>query len=193
MSVTMIGAWNGVHVLHRLHRAGRTDADDDAIRLHQILDREPLAQEFRVADHVEFHLRFAVALDRLGHLVAGADRHGAFVHDNLVAGHGCRDLPGHGLDKAQIDRAVRLRRRGHGDEDHVGILDAVLGGGGKAEAAGGDVVLHQFGEARLVNGQAAGLKEFDLLRVAIDADDVMADLGETGTGDETHVASADDG
>ena len=53
-------------------------------------------------------------------------------------------------------------------------------------------LLHEFLQARFVNRDAAGLKQFDLGRVVVHADDVMADLGETGTGDQADVAGADD-
>ena len=56
-----------------------------------------------------------------------------------------------------------------------------------------DVFLHQFFESRLVNGDAAGLEQFDLGRVIVHADDVMADFGETSAGDQADVARADDG
>ena len=63
----------------------------------------------------------------------------------------------------------------------------------KVKPAGGDVFLHQFLQARLVNGDAAGLEQFDLGRVVIHADDLVADFGEAGAGDQADVAGADDG
>ncbi len=36
--------------------------------------------------------------------------------------------------------------------------------------------LHQFLQARLVNGHAAGLEQFDFLGVLINANDLMASL-----------------
>ena len=56
-----------------------------------------------------------------------------------------------------------------------------------------DVFLHEFFESRLVNGDAAGLEQFDLGRVIVHAGDVVADLGETSARDQTNVAGADDG
>ncbi len=49
----------------------------------------------------------------------------------------------------------------------------------------------RFFQAGFVNRNAAGLKQLDLRRVVIHANDLMADLGETGAGDQTDVARAD--
>ena len=182
-----------IDFLHRGDGTGGAGADDNPIGLHQIFDGETFAEEFGVAHHVELHLGLAVALDGFGHLVAGAHGHGALVHDDLVARHGGGDVAGHDLDETQIDGAVGLRRGGHGDEDDVGVLDAFAGAGGETEAPGGDVALDHFFEARLVDGDAAGLEHLHLVGVVIDADDVVADLGKAGAGDEADVAGANDG
>jgi hypothetical protein len=42
-----------------------------------------------------------------------------------------------------------------------------------------------------VNGHAAFVQDGDLARVDVEAQDVVADLGEAGPGHETHVAGAD--
>ena len=41
-------------------------------------------------------------------------------------------------------------------------------------------------------GMPPALQHFDLGRVVVHADDVMADFGKTGSGDQTDVAGADD-
>ncbi len=73
-----------VNLLHGRDRPLRADADDHAVGLHQIADGKTFAEKFRIADDIKFHLRLAITLDGLGHLFAGLDRHGAFVHDDLV-------------------------------------------------------------------------------------------------------------
>ena len=73
-----------VNLLHRRDGPLRTDADDNAVGLHQIADGETFAQEFGIAHHIKVHLRRAIAFDGFGDLFAGLDRHGAFVHDDFV-------------------------------------------------------------------------------------------------------------
>ena len=58
------------------------------------------------------------------------------------------------------------------------MIDAVLDGVGEAEALGGDVAMHEVFEAGLVDGDFAGLEGIDFALVVIDANNVMADLGE---------------
>ena len=178
--------------LHRRHRTRRRDADDDAVRPHEILDRKTFAQEFRIADHVEFHLRLAVAFDRFRHLGAGLDRHSAFIHNDLVTRHRPGNVAGDAFDETQIDRPIRQRRCRHRNEDHVGFVNALLCAGGKAEPALVHVFLHQLRQSRLVNRDAARLECFYLFGVAIDAHDLMAAFGKTSAGDQSHITRPDD-
>ena len=60
------------------------------------------------------------------------------------------------------------------------------------EAVGGDGGLHEVGEAGFVDGGFARLHEFDFFFVDVDADDVVAGVGEANAGDEADVAGADD-
>jgi hypothetical protein len=182
-----------VNFLHRRHGPLRADADDHPVGLHQIADGKTFAQKFGIADHVKFHLGRAIAFDGFGDLFAGLDRHGAFVHDNFISRHGGGNVARDFFDEAQIHRTVRLRRRGHGDENHVGFLDALGGAAGERQPSGGDIFLHEFFESRLINRDAAGLEQFDLGRVVVHAHDLMPDFGEAGAGDQADVTRADEG
>ena len=102
------------------------------------------------------------------------------------------DLAGDALDVGEIDAAIGLRRRGHGDEDDLRMIDAVLDGIGEAQALGGDVAVHEVFEAGLVDRDLAGLQRIDFALVVIDADDVVADFGEAGAGDEADITGAND-
>lgn len=133
------------------------DADDDAIGLHEVFDGEAFAKEFWIADDVELDFRFAIAGDGFGDFLAGLYRDGAFINDYFVTFHRAGDVAGDALDEGEVDGAVGLGRGGDGDEDNVGIADAIIGGGGEGEAAFGDVGLDHFFETRLVDGNAAGL------------------------------------
>jgi len=52
--------------------------------------------------------------------------------------------------------------------------------GGELEAAGGAVAGHHLLEARLVDRDAPAVEEGNLGLVDVDAEDVVADLGEAG-------------
>ncbi len=182
----------GEDFLHRRHWPLGAHADDDAVRFHQVFDSKAFAQKLRVADHIEIHARFAVTLDGLGHLIAGLHRHGAFVHHDLVAGQDGGDFAGDLFDKAQIHRTVGQRRGGHGDEDDVRFFDALGRAGGKAQAACRHVFLHQLFKTRLVNRNASLPQGFHFCRIAINADDLMADLGKASACNQTDVAGADE-
>ena len=73
-----------IELAHHLARAPVVGADDDAVGPLEVVDGGALAQEFRVGDDVELRLRLGFADDALD-LVAGADRHRRFRHDDGVA------------------------------------------------------------------------------------------------------------
>ena len=52
--------------------------------------------------------------------------------------------------------------------------------------------MHDFFETRLVDRHFARLQRLDFARIVIDADDVVADVGKAGAGDETDITGADD-
>ena len=168
------------------------DTNHDPVRLHQILDGESLAQKLRVADDVEMHPGLAVAFDRFRHLVAGFDRHGAFIHHNFVAGHGAGDFPRDLLDETQIHRPVRQRRSRDGDQDDLRFFNAFGGAGGEAQAARGNVLFHHFFQARLVNGKAAPLQHPHFCGVTIDAHHLVTDLSKASTRHQANIAGPDD-
>ena len=136
--------YSGSPVSHRRHGPLRADADDNAVRFHQILDGKTFAEKFRITDHVEFDARLAVALDRFGHLFTRPHGHGAFVHNDPIGRHGAGDFAGDLFDETQVDGPVRQRRGGHGDENDVGLFHALGGAGREVEPAGRHVPLHQI-------------------------------------------------
>ena len=64
--------------------------------------------------------------------------------------------------------------------------------GAEAQPLAGDVALHDLGQPRLVDRQAAALEQGDLGGVDVEAIDVVAEIGEAGGGDEADVAGTDD-
>jgi len=85
-----------------------------------------------------------------------------------------------------------LLRSGNGDEDNLRVIHADLNAAGKTQPARGDIAVNYFFKSRFINWHLAGLQLFDLLRVVIDANDVVPNIGETGAGHEADVTGADD-
>ena len=61
----------------------------------------------------------------------------------------------------------------------------------KLQAAGGHIPAHHRFEARFVDRHAAAVEDRDLARIDIEAQHVVADLRETGAGDEADVTGPD--
>ncbi len=93
----------------------------------------------------------------------------------------------------QIGRAVFVRRRADGDELQRAVRNARLDVGREAQPAGTLVLANHRLESRLEDRHAARVELRDLGGIEIEAQHVVADFGQTGAGDETHIAGADDG
>jgi hypothetical protein len=128
------------------------------------------------------------------HVVGGAGHHGALHHHHmegrLVAQHAA-DLARHLAHVAEID-ALAVEGRADGDEGDLGVehRGPQVGGGAQALA---DVALEQILQAVLVDRRLAAVDAVDLALVDVDAQAVVADLGEAGAGDDADIAGADDG
>ena len=66
--------------------------------------------------------------------------------------------------------------------DHVGR---------KMQAAGGNVTSDHFIQARLVNRNATRIQQVDLFLVDVQAEYLIADVCEAGTGNQSHVSCSD--
>ena len=84
-------------------------------------------------------------------------------------------------------------RRADGDEHRVGVAHRVGEIGREGEAAGRDVVGHQLVEAGLVDRDLALAQARDLAGILVDADHVVAELGEAGAGHQADIARPDHG
>ena len=73
----------------------------------------------------------------------------------------------------------------------VPCATAAVGVGREVQAARGDVALDHRLEPGLVDRNAAGVQHVDLARVDVEAQHVVADLGEAGAGDQADVAGPD--
>jgi len=177
-----------------LRGAGIVGADDDPVRLHEVVDRRAFLQEFRVRNNVEVDRhapRGQPFGNRLPHLVRSPDRHRRLVYDDPVLGHVRRDGARDGEHVLQVGRTVLVRRRADRDELEQAMLDAALDIGRKLQAAGLHVALDVVVEPRLVDRHFAVVQALDLVLVDVHAHDVVARLRHAGAGDQADVARAE--
>ena len=83
------------------------------------------------------------------------------------------------------------RRRADRDEHRVGLADRTGNASRKLEPPLPHVRLHQRLQSRLIDRQIAAGKRRDLVRILVDADHGMTEIGEAGSGDEPDIAGAD--
>ncbi len=167
-------------------------AKHDAVRVHAVIDGGPLTQKLGVGDNPEGDAGIGHVLAHdVGDPIAGANRHSGLVDDDDRLVDALGDVGRGGLDVGQIRLPAAARGRADGDEDELYILHRLVIRGGKIQPAGLVVAPHNLLQARLVDGQDALLQIIGLLLVAVQADDAVAQVGQTGTGDQAHVAHAD--
>ena len=173
-----------------LARARVVAADHDAVGMLEILDRRAFAQEFGVGHDLHVGLGAQLPHDALD-LVAGADRNGRFGdHDRGRRQQG-RDLAHRLVNEAQIGVAVAAARRGADRDEHgIGPTDAVVRDR-KLEPAAADVAFNKLAQPGLEDRNLAAGERRDLGGILVDADHVVAEIGETGAGNKPHIAGAD--
>jgi hypothetical protein len=93
----------------------------------------------------------------------------------------------------EVGRAVFVRRSADGDELEQAVVDAFLRGGRELQAFGFDVGLDQRIEPGLMDRDDPVLEAFDLLRIDIHAEDVIARIGQARARHEAHVAGPEYG
>ena|SRR5437016_7448374 len=124
----------------------------------------------------------------VAHELAGPDGHRGLVGDDRVPFHGLADAFGDRLDGPEIRLTVRFGRRADRDEDYVGPPDADREIRPESQAAVGDVARHHLLEPRLIDGHTARAEDGNLLNVLVDADHVVAEVGEDRPRDKPDVS-----
>ena len=104
-----------------------------------------------------------------------------------------RDLAGRRLDVRQVGAAVVALRRRHAEEGDVAVLDGVGRADDEAEASRSQALVDQPVEAVLDDRDLPGRQAGDLVGVDVGADDLVAEVGEAGSGGQPDVARPDDG
>ncbi len=90
----------------------------------------------------------------------------------------------------EIGRTVLARRGADGDEDNLGLTNATGERGGEGQPLLALVPADQFLEPGLVDRDLAALQQAHLDRVLVDADDVVAVLGQAGPGHQSDIPAA---
>ena len=162
-------------------------ADDDAVRIEEVLDGGALAQELRIGDVGDAGDAHGV---EVGHdPLAGAHRHGA-LHDQEALTSARCDLPHGVLHARKVGVAGGRRWRVHGDEEEVAALEQDVVGRREREPVG--VVADELLQTGLVDRDLTPFQPADLLLVEVHAHDVVAQVGETDGRDEADIAGTDD-
>jgi hypothetical protein len=152
----------------------------DAVRLHEVLDRRPLPKELGAGDIGEVRLVAANG-------PAGPHRDRALHHQRLALGF--PDLLDGALHRREIGVSRHGGRRLHADEDQASILKQLPHVLGEGEALG--VLGDQLGQPRFVDRHLAAPERLNLLRHDLPDHDAVAELGEAGSGDEPDPAGSD--
>ena len=166
-------------------------ADHDAIGMLEIVNGRSLPQKFRVRHHHDIGVRPLLVDDALD-FIAGTDRYGRLGNDDCKSVERGGDLAGRIVNVGKIRIPIAApRRRADGDEHRIGRTDGLLKRGGKRQPCFFDIGVHEIVQARLKNRNFATLERRDLRRILVDTNHVMAEIGQTGSGDETHITRAD--
>jgi hypothetical protein len=177
-----------VAVVHDEHRVGilRGDplggvllvaADDDPVRVQEVVHRGALAQELRVAHH-----RDIPAVQQLQRGLRCADGHRRLVDDHATRREQVPDLGRHGSHGGQVGGTALAHRRGHAEEHHLDRLAVaarhrVPRAHHELQSPRGLVLGDELGQPRLKDVDDAAAQPLDLHLVDIRADDAMAERG----------------
>src|SRR5262249_36589722 len=132
-----------------------------------------------------------LATDDVADFRGSADGHRALVDNDLVAVHGTRDLLRHVRHVAKVGRAVLTLWRSHRDEDDLGGPHSLRELGCEREALPLHIALHEFFQARLVDGHPSATERPHLGLDLVHTNDVIAGFGQAGADDQSNVTSSD--
>jgi hypothetical protein len=176
---------------HHVLCAWIVGADDDAVRVFEVLDGGAFAQELGVRDHGEIGVG-ARFLDDALHLIAGADRHGGLGDDDGEAGQGRSNLARGRVHVREVCMTIAAaRRRADRDEYRVRLDHRVLEVRGEGQPAFARVGRDHVVEARLINRNLVAAQRRDLGGIAIDAGDVMTKVCKARARDQPDVTRPD--
>ena len=164
----------------------RERADDDAVRVHEVLDRAALGEELGIGDVA--HVREPARVESRPNLLAGPDRHRALHHEDRPLLER-RERVDHAPDGGQVGVA-RVGRRCADADEHDGRRDDLLELGAERQPLA--VALEQLVETGLVQRQAPGLQGLDPLGHDVADDHLVPELGQARPRDEADPAGPKD-
>ena len=184
-----------VERLEQFRRSGIAGADENPVRLHEVVDRRPLLEKLRVGDHVELCGDVAFVQYRLNlrlHPVSGAHGHGRLDHHDAVLAQMRADGPCSRQNMLQVRRAVFVRGRTHRDELKQPVVDALADVRGEAQPAPLACAIDEGLEPGFVDRQLAPFQAGNPVCVNIHAHHVIAGLRQARAGHQAHVSGAED-
>ena len=190
----MVALERGVQRTHVQRRLFVVTAHHNAVGLHEVIDGRALFQKLRVADHAVRRGDTAF-LQLVGHgsahHVGRAHRHRALVDDHLVIGHVFTDVARGSGHVLHVGRAVLTRRGAHRNELDSAEVRGTRHVGGEVQATRGHIALHHLLQARLIYRDAAVFQNLDLGGIHIQAQHVVAHLGQASARHQTHITCTD--
>ena len=169
---------------------GRPGADDDPVRVHEVVHGGPFTQELRVRCDVDTD---AGGLGKVFDLVARPDRHGRLGDDHETRAGVLEDGPDGGFDEGGVGAAIGARWRVHRQDDEVRTRDRRRVIVGELQSTLRPLAGDEIIESRLVDRQAAGQDPVEARSVDLEGHDGVAETGQASAGDQPDVTGADDG
>ena len=166
-------------------------ADDDAIGIEKVVNGETFAQKFRQGNDIEIGIGIDRA-DQAFYIVARPDGNGRFVGDDGIAGQILRQLPRGGVNVFHV-RLFRfgMRRRSDGQNDDIGVFDALFHRRRETDFAGGAVLLKKLFQPVFEQRQLSGVQSVYFFPDGINANDIVSELRKADTGRQTDVSRPD--
>ena len=127
------------------------------------------------------------------HPVSSAHWHGGFVDNDQRGAHIARNINRSLAHILQISLAVHARWRSHCNESKFCASQRFGIACSEAQTARINIALHQLGQARLENWQLPAVQVGNAFRVNINAANIIAEVGEAGACDQSHISTPDDG
>jgi len=121
--------------------------------------------------------------------VTGSDRDSRLGYDDSRLDDGIGYFLARRIDIAEIGMTIAPARRGtHRDKNGITVADGFREIGRKGEPLCIHIALHQIGQPRFVDRHDIVVEVFDLLLVLVDADHIMAEIGEAGARNQADIA-----
>ena len=161
-------------------------ANNNAIRLHEIFNRRTFFQEFGVGNDGVVNLFLASAeafSDNAFNHVTGTDWNSRFGNDNFLPVHAISDRLGNSRHVLHISGTVFVRRCTDRDKLDFAVRHRAIHIGGEIQTFGFNIALDDVIKTGFENRHNAFFQIGHLGFINIDAQDIIADVGDQSAGD----------